>query len=54
MGIVGELPENTLDVIKNGQQAIIPRGQLVMKSPIIIENGGVLVVEDNATLILEE
>lgn len=54
MGISAELPANTLDVIKNGQQAIIPRGQLVMKSPIIIEDGGVLIVEDNATLILED
>lgn len=54
MGTKADLPANTLDVIKSGQKSIIPEGQQVMKSPIVIKDNGELIVEENATLILED
>lgn len=53
MGTETQIDTNFIDIIRGDEKSIIPEGQLVVKSPVIIENGGVLIVEDRGHLILE-
>lgn len=54
MGVEINEEENPLDRIKAGEVLEVPKGQLVMRSPIVIKDGGKIIIRDGGHLILEE
>jgi len=53
MGTETQIETNFIDIIRNGEKSVVPEGQLVVKSPVIIQDGGTLIIEDRGHLILE-
>lgn len=54
MGTEKQISTNPIDTIRSGEVLEVPEGLLVFENQIVIFDGGLMIVRENATLNLKE